>query len=299
MFFCAPAVPCASQRRGELLVGYAGRLLALNRELMERVARPGTEGVVRLGVMQQFGHALLPELLGQFRRAHPGMRLSVEVDMSANLLRGLEEDRFDLVIAAAGPASGSPPGLSAIIQDCILLKEMCVWVQASRSSIDPLIDPLPLVLFSGPCGFRRTASDLLDRAGRTWNPVFTSAGLGSIQAAVMADLGISLLGESSVLPGMRIIPSKSGLPPLPEIEIAVYSRRSPVESRARSLGEFIAKSVQAEPPPSGTIFQDPETPRSSFRLASSASLRAPHRKKETTQSGGVGGVTEKDDPHAQ
>src|SRR5258708_10507785 len=48
---------------GEGLLGYARRILALNDEAVGRLREHKVEGMVRLGVMDDYGTAILPPLL--------------------------------------------------------------------------------------------------------------------------------------------------------------------------------------------------------------------------------------------
>lgn len=229
---------------GEVMLSYARRLLALSQEMVRRVAHPAMEGTLRLGVVQQFGQQFLPDLLARFKRAHPRVSLCVEVGISADLLAAMEEDRFDLVLAAAGFTPGpAAAGIEGLREERVIFREPLIWTQAHDSALDPRTDPVPLILFAPPCGFRRAAFDALEAAGRPWQVVYASASLASIQAAVRADLGIALLGRSSVLPGMKVVPTKAGLPSLPDTAISLYLRKSAREPLAQSLGSFISTAV--------------------------------------------------------
>ena len=68
--------------QGERLVSYARRLLALAQEARDVVARPDSEGVVRLGIPEDFAAYRLTELLSDFARSRPGLRLDVRCGLS-------------------------------------------------------------------------------------------------------------------------------------------------------------------------------------------------------------------------
>ena len=70
---------------GERLLSYARRLLALAEEARDVMARPGSEGAVRLGIPEDFAAYRLAKLLAAFSRSHPGLRLDVRADQSAYL----------------------------------------------------------------------------------------------------------------------------------------------------------------------------------------------------------------------
>ncbi len=59
---------------GEMLVGYARRLLDLNDQALAAVRNPGVAGSVRLGLPQDFAETWLPKVLARFARLHPNVR---------------------------------------------------------------------------------------------------------------------------------------------------------------------------------------------------------------------------------
>src|SRR2546430_10771861 len=98
---------------GERLLSYARRLLSLAEEARDVLARPGNEGAIRLGVPEDFAAYRLAKLLAAFSRSHPGLRLDVRADQSANLKRDLERGELDLApfqraAREKGPNSGAP-----------------------------------------------------------------------------------------------------------------------------------------------------------------------------------------------
>src|SRR5258705_8716974 len=84
--------------QGERLVSYARRLLALEQEARDVVARPESEGVVRLGLPEDFAAYRLTELLSDFARSRPGLRLDVRSGLSGQSRRGIEHGDPDIAI---------------------------------------------------------------------------------------------------------------------------------------------------------------------------------------------------------
>ena len=83
---------------GERLVAYARRILALEQEAREAITRPASEGVVRVGVPEDFAAYRLTELLSDFVRSRPGLRLDVRCGLSMQLRRALERGELDLAV---------------------------------------------------------------------------------------------------------------------------------------------------------------------------------------------------------
>jgi DNA-binding transcriptional LysR family regulator len=44
------------------------------------------QGEIRIGMQEDFGESLMPGILGEFRRHHPGLRIIARVDRNQALL---------------------------------------------------------------------------------------------------------------------------------------------------------------------------------------------------------------------
>src|SRR6185437_1386350 len=98
---------------GERLLTYARRILALAQEARDVVARPVIDGVVRLGIPEDFAAYRLPEVLSEFARSRPTLRLDVRSGLSVGHKRALERGELDLALfkrnAGEGDAIASWP----------------------------------------------------------------------------------------------------------------------------------------------------------------------------------------------
>ena len=241
--FLRTTKPLELSPEGEIVMGYASRLLDLNLELFRRLAKPMETGMLRLGVVQHFGYHFLPVWLSEFKKDWPDARLVTDMGTTADLLKGLEEERFDLVIAAAGCTAAAQSKMASMIQEQPLQREPLIWVQAERSKIDATKDPLPLITFGPLCRFRPIAVEALRKAGRSWEIVYDSPSISSVQMAVEADLGLSILSPFWLVPGIDIAGKKARLPPLPMSELALYSRKFPPQPSVQRLASFLVNRV--------------------------------------------------------
>jgi DNA-binding transcriptional LysR family regulator len=228
---------------GELLLGYARRLIALSDEAVRTVSGRTKGGHLNLGIAQQFGQKLLFRLLSRFRQAYPDISLGIEVGLSGHLLQGLEDARFDVVIAADGNAANPSAVADGIIREAVVSREPMKWVQAAGSRIDPKENPLPLAVFPAPCGHRQLMIELLERRKRSWRIGYSSASLPAVQAAIEADWGIGILPVSLMTPKMKAIGKEAGLPALPESTIALYRRKSVNETLSQTLVELLLREL--------------------------------------------------------
>jgi DNA-binding transcriptional LysR family regulator len=192
------------------------------------VARPAADGVVRLGLPEDFAAYRLPELLYDFKRARPTLRLDVRCGLSASLQRALEAGELDLALIKR--EAGLPGAIAA-------WPERLHWVTSRAHPIDLRQDPVPLAVAEQGCLYRNQVIHALEAAGRSWHIAYTSPNLHGIQAAVSAGLGISILSELGILADHRIIDAADGFPPLMKTELALVAgnNQSPTSRRLAEL----------------------------------------------------------------
>jgi DNA-binding transcriptional LysR family regulator len=224
---------------GERLLSYARRLLSLAEEARDVMARPGSEGAVRLGIPEDFAAYRLTELLAAFSRSHPGLRLDVRADQSVYLRRDLERGELDLALLKRG--THEKGGIAS-------WPERVHWVTSKSHPIDPKMSPVPLIGFPAGCLYRTGAIHAIESAGRAWYMAYTSSSLPGIQAAVAAGLGLSILSEMSIQSDHRVLTAKDGFAPIDKTEVALVT--SPNASAATlRLADHLAEfcdTVQAK-----------------------------------------------------
>src|SRR5262249_9249761 len=71
---------------GDIVLGYARRILELNDEALAAARGIAIEGLVRFGVPQDFGDTWLPGVLARFARAHSSVMIEARVDRSDKLV---------------------------------------------------------------------------------------------------------------------------------------------------------------------------------------------------------------------
>jgi DNA-binding transcriptional LysR family regulator len=118
--------------QGERLVSYARRLLSLEQEAREAIARPVSEGVLRLGVPEDFAASQLTQLLSEFARSRPGLRLDVRCRLSVEIQRALERGELDLALYKRN--TGGRDAIAA-------WPERLHWVASQRPPVDFNRDP--------------------------------------------------------------------------------------------------------------------------------------------------------------
>jgi len=217
---------------GERLLSYARRLLALEEEARDVLARPGNEGAVRLGVPEDFAAYRLAKLLASFSRSHPTLRLDVRADQSMNLKRDLE--RGDLDLALFKRSVGEKVGIA-------VWPERVHWVTSKSHPIQAKTGSVPLIGYPTGCIYRARAIHALESTGRAWHMAYSSSSLAAIQAAIAAGMGLSILSEMAIQADHRVLTAKDGFSPIERTEVALVAspEASPATLRlAERLAEF-------------------------------------------------------------
>lgn len=190
---------------GELLLGYARRVLALHDEALAAVTAGQFAGPVRVGMVQDFADLLLSGLLARFAELHADAQIFARVAGTAELQDMLARGQLDLLIGYAAP--GDPHAVRTAPS---------IWF-----GDDTLTDKaeLPLAVLEKPCRFREAAIAALDAAGRPWRIAVETPNLSTLRAAVASGLGVTsrtslfLRDLPTVTPGL--------LPPLPDVACIV------------------------------------------------------------------------------
>jgi DNA-binding transcriptional LysR family regulator len=223
---------------GERLLSYARRILALAEEARDVVARPAGDGVVRLGIPEDFAANRLTKVLSKFARSRPGLRLDVRCDLSVKLRSDLERGELDLALMKRDAGEN---GAIAV------WPERLHWVTSRSHPVEARYDSVPLAVFPQGCLYRNRAVHTLEAAGRAWHIAYTSPNFAGIQAAVSAGLGVSILPDAAVLADHRVLRSKDGFPAISDTELALVA--APDASPAtRRLAELLADFCHSADP---------------------------------------------------
>ena len=215
---------------GERLLSYARRILALAEEARDVVARPAGDGVVRLGIPEDFAAYRLAEVLSGFARSRPGLRLHVRCGLNVGLSRDLERGELDLALFKRD--AGETGGIAT-------WPERLNWVTSRRHPIDVRSGSVPLAVYEQGCLYRNRAIHALEAAGRAWHIGYTSPNLPGIQAAVSAGLGVSILPDVAVLADHRVLGRQDGFPSIPNTELVLIAAPDATPA-TRRLADLLA-----------------------------------------------------------
>lgn len=216
---------------GELLLGYARRMLALNDEVFQRLATDDHEGEIVLGVPHDIVYPVIPLVLQRFAREYPRMKVTLLSSYTSALQDRFNKGGCDVILTTETDAR----------QGAEVLAELpLVWFGATGGSAWRS-RPLKLA-FEHNCLFRKTALAALDSAGIPWDMVVESDSTRTIEASVSADLAVNAILAGSEPPNVEPIQHFGQLPDLGRMKVNMYVAGPLGSPTVAALAELIRRA---------------------------------------------------------
>lgn len=210
----------ALTQAGDTLYAYSRNILELEREARAKLQSKPLRGRLRIGASDDFATAWLPQVLKRFNQLHPEATIELKVGITADLLRQQERGRLDLVFGKHCSSVES--------RGTLLWEEPLVWA-FSADQLLSIDKPIPLAVFPEPCVYRESAITALANLERAWHIVFESNSVSGCLSAARAGLAITVIADSQLSAGLRVLGSEHGLPELPAARFyAFIGKESPV-----------------------------------------------------------------------
>src|SRR5699024_1125289 len=143
---------------GEILVGYAKKLLVEHRAIQDTLLNIGDElrGTLRIGVALNFAHYKLPILLKEFCDKYPRVKVILQTALSPEVMELLQNDIIDVGIESGGYKWQGEKRILRTDKICIISKE------------EIEVEQLPFL----PMIKNKTNSNLKDLIETWWNANF-------------------------------------------------------------------------------------------------------------------------------
>lgn len=218
---------------GQRLLDYARRIVKLNVETLAAFSDAQLSGRVRLGVPDDYADRYLPEIMARFSRAYPSVELTVICEPSIELLQRIDANQLDLAIVTNCESKRASETFR---------RERLLWVTSNRHPTHTE-QAVPLALGRPSCSWRRAAADKLEAIGRPYRVLYSSSNAGAVAAAVLSGLAVSVLAESGLRPGMRVLTAADGFPELPACHVGLVRNAHETSALADALAEHIVSSL--------------------------------------------------------
>lgn len=216
---------------GQILLGYARRILKLHNEVFTTLREPHMVGTVRIGTPDDYAMRFLPGILSGFSQAFPLVQVEVHCESSLQLMQRKD---LDLTIVTREP--GREVGQ-------LLRQERFVWAEAEGFFLHEQA-PVPLAMFNTDCFCRIWACNALDAAQKPYRIAYSSPSLAAIMAAVGVGLAVTAQLQSLLTPGLRIIGEAEGMPLLPVASIMLLRNPDTRSPMLDALAEHIVEGFR-------------------------------------------------------
>ena len=232
---------------GEKLYPVARRVVDLLDTTVGDLRSRSLDGSLHIGVPDEYGEIILPQVIARFARDHPRVELVVRCGFSADFPAALSKGDLDLAVHAVE----TPPPASQV-----LLKEKMQWVGSRFHSVLEQ-DPLPIALFDRACWWRDRALQALEAAGRRYRVIYTSESVTGVVAAIEAGVAVGLLGESSLGDwspgggspgeGLRPLLPAEGFPRMPDSLLVLEKGAGARSAAGKAMAATIVGAFTRQP----------------------------------------------------
>ena len=216
---------------GQVLLGYARRILKLQGEVITTLRQPHMVGAVRIGTPDDYVMRFLPGILSRFAQFYPLVQVEVHCESSSQLL---QRQDLDLTIVTRKP--GDEIGQ-------LLRQDPLVWVEAPGFDVHEQ-RPIPLAMFNADCFCRAWACNALDAQETDYRIAYTSPSLSAIMAVVSAGLAVTAQMQSVISPDLRVLGEADGLPKLPQSSIVLLRNQHNSSPVSETLAEHIVEGFR-------------------------------------------------------
>ncbi len=176
---------------GQVLLGYAERLLALAEEARGAVHDEQPRGTFRLGAMESTAAVRLPGLLSEYHRRHPGVVLELRTGNPVVLGSAILAGELDAALVAE-PIADLP------FEKCFAFdEEMVIVAPANHPPIERKGRlPRSVLVFEHGCPHRKRLEDFYASRQEMPERIIELASYHAILGCVVAGMGISLIPKS-------------------------------------------------------------------------------------------------------
>lgn len=219
---------------GQVLLGYARRLLDLQVEAQAALQEDALSGRVRLGVPDDYASKYITPVLKRFAPRHGGVEIQLDCEQSTSLIPRVARGELDLALVSRDHSR----------RGTLLFHEPMVWVGS------PQFDTwrrnlLPIAVYKEASLGRRSAIHSLAQQGRPYKIVYNSSSLAGQIAAVESGLAVAALTQCSAPEHLQVLGAAHGLGPLEPMQVAAYRSRASQGAKAvDSLHRMLVQTLR-------------------------------------------------------
>lgn len=190
-------------RAGEILYGYARRILGLRAEAQQAIGehKGGLEGDLALGASSIPGAYVLPPLVAEFKRAHPAATIALHVHGSRDIVRGVGDGIYEVGMVGAHFAEGRVR-YDRYLQDELVLAVPVSHPWAGRRTMRvPDLADQPILMRERGSGTRKIMEQALREHGLNVDRLRVAlevTGNEAVRQAVKAGAGVAVISRRAI-----------------------------------------------------------------------------------------------------
>jgi DNA-binding transcriptional LysR family regulator len=216
---------------GTAMLVYVRSILEMADDARRQLNDPPIEGVVKVGIADEFAATKLASVLGIFRNRHPRFQIQFLTGRNDYLSESLEKGMADIILAKC--LSGKKRGE-------LLWRERLIWI-GQPWALSKRDAPIPLLTYVRPSETRELTEAALLAAHRTWTVAAEGDNLSGLLAAAQAGLGVMAHGRNFVPPGLGEIPVAAGLPRLGTLDYVIDHSDRRVDPATQAFEEILRR----------------------------------------------------------
>lgn len=176
-------------RDGRDLLDDARTIVGTHDQAVARLRTTNLGGSVRLGHNAEVPPEQVADVLGRFRRCHPGVTVEFRIGRTEVLSEAIDAGEFDVVVIQVTDDELRE-------DDVVLWTDQLQWVTSADFAFTDCT--VPLVTFGDDCFYRALSEPLLGAIGVDYTVGISVATSAGVRASVAAGLGVGILSDRYV-----------------------------------------------------------------------------------------------------
>ncbi len=221
-------------RDARALIDDARTLVEVHDRAAARLANTELTGTVKLGSNEEVDPSRMASMLGRFKRVHPGATIEFVIDHTEHLVRDLELGAIDVAIIQVDDDR-------LRTSDTILWTDELRWVTGCDCVNNS--DVVSLITFGEHCFYRELSEPVLEAAGIEHVVTYSASSISGVQAALVAGLGVGVLGSRYICGDITEWQPGNDLPRLPVVHQIVRTVPGDTPAVAAALVDAISAEL--------------------------------------------------------
>ena len=214
---------------GRQLLPYARRIVGLMNETAAAMRRKPLDGVVRVGIPEEYGQTVLPRALAAFAESHPSVEVIVFCGYTSQQMQALNSDQLDLAVVFDWDSQS---------QGEVLFIDPTVWVTSNIHQLHRRT-PILIAVYGQSNWCREFAIRSLDQHSLPYRIAYSCDTSGGLKIAATAGLGIAPISRSNIPPGCRELGMSDGFPVIDASRVVLRRNASHSSPAVERMAELI------------------------------------------------------------